>query len=87
MREKVVLLPNGKDVYAVPVDVCKQYALEGSNLESAKRALEEIESDVSGQMEVYVSDTEKDESGDYWTTWEVDVDSDGIMVNWTLTFR
>ncbi|TNE71762.1 MAG: hypothetical protein EP339_14350 [Gammaproteobacteria bacterium] len=48
MSKKVVFVPNGDAVYAVPVEVCEQYALEGDALVAAKTALEG-ESDVEGQ--------------------------------------
>lgn len=48
MSKKVVLVPNGDAVYAVPVEVCEQYALEGDALAAAKSALSG-ESDVEGQ--------------------------------------
>lgn len=48
MSDKVVLVPNGDAVYAVPVDVCEKYALEGDQLASAQSAIHG-DSDVEGQ--------------------------------------
>lgn len=48
MSDKVMLVPNGDAVYAVPVDVCEEYALEGNELASAQAALGS-DSDVEGQ--------------------------------------
>lgn len=44
---KVVLIPNGDKVYAVPTDVCEQYELKGKELEAAQEALSP---DVEGQF-------------------------------------
>lgn len=48
MSHKVFLVTNGNAVYAVPVDVCEEYALEGKTLTAAQAFLDE-EVDVLGQ--------------------------------------
>jgi len=47
--KNVVLIPNGDAVYAIPTDVCKKYALEGEELDGAKKALTNSGGDVEGQ--------------------------------------
>lgn len=50
MSDKVVLVSSGDAIYAVPVDVCEKYALEGDALISAEAFFNE-EADVSGQTQ------------------------------------
>lgn len=61
MSDKVVLVPNGDAVYAVPVDVCEKYALEGDALASAQSVLGE-ESDVEGQRWGHVTRNSRGEA-------------------------
>jgi hypothetical protein len=49
MSEKVVFIPNGEKIYAVPVGVCEKYALSGEALTAATKAMAEATGDVEGQ--------------------------------------
>ncbi|MCK4707568.1 MAG: hypothetical protein KAU21_03040 [Gammaproteobacteria bacterium] len=86
MSTKVILVPNGEAVFAVPLDVCKKYVVEGESLKELEIALEDAEPDVEGQMELYNSGLNKSENGRYWTTWEANADMDSVNVSWTMSF-
>ena len=50
MSKKVILISSGEKIFAVPTDICEQYALDGAQLSEAKVFLQsEEESDVEGQ--------------------------------------
>lgn len=85
MSKKYFLVPDEDAIYAIPVDECKKFALDGDMLKAAKQALEELEPDVEGQMELYNSNSGK--YANKSSTWTVDVGLNDVSVKWTLSFR
>lgn len=47
-EQKEILITNGEQAYAIPMEVCEKYALEGEDLKNAIEAM--AADDVSGQL-------------------------------------